>query len=255
MEDLGDLLRLRLDIEQYQGFLTNNEQAAAKQAQGRYQRARDAIAYGLIRHHPDPDAAITAMRGQMAMERPGTPDHLLWLMDEVEEDLALRVSKLGAQAPWIRTLIHRGPWIALALVAILYVGAHFYFLLPLDAPITTRAGIEQRAAALQKVVRHAGINDVRRHRLIVELLSWPIQPTEKETKAAGDFAGLVFGARDALARAHLICNAPPATNEVTDPDLAFVTSIASEIRAPGTTWATPPAMTLIGPIRKAYPCP
>lgn len=257
MEDVGELLRLRLDVEQYQGVLATSEHKAAKEAQGRYARARDAIAYGLLSRHPRPDAATDAMRAQMAAERPGTPEHLLWLMEEVEEDLASRLAMLGARKPWLRALIHRGPWIALAIVVLGYVGLRFYCLLPLDAPPASREGIVQRAAAVQKVLRHARWTDTSRRRFVAEILAWPIQPTDDEQRAAAEFAGLVLGARDELVRAKLICGAPApsAAASVEESDLAFIDTIATDLRAPGRKWATPPALTVLDPIRKAYPCP
>jgi hypothetical protein len=257
MEDFGELLRLRLDVEQYHGFLTTSEQKAANEAQGRYARARDAIAYGLLKRHPEPETATAAMRAGMAAERPGTPEHLLWLMDEVEEDLASRLVALGARKPWLRTLIHRGPLIALATAALGYVGLRFYCLLPLDAPPASREGIVQRAAAAPKVLRHARWTDTSRRRFVAEILAWPIQPTDEEQRAAAEFAGLVLGARDEMARAKLICGAPApsAATSVEEADLDVIDTVAADLRAPGRKWATPPALTVLDPIRKAYPCP
>lgn len=254
MEDLAELLRIRLELAEFKGYLTGDEKKAQSAVERRYNALRNRIVYRLLADQPERGAAEARMREAMAAERPGTPDHLMWVTDDVEADLAAQIEKQGGRKPWLRTLIHRGPLILVALAAIGFVGLRFYLLLPLDAKPDTRDWLQQRAAATQKAIRYGEFTDVRRNRLVAELLGWPTQPTDEEARATSEFVGLVLEARAVLAKDRLICGVPEPSQDLTQVDIALAGSVAKAIRAPDVRWANPPMMTIIPLVARAYPC-
>jgi len=257
MRDYGELLRTWVELAGYDGYLDTEGQKERNKVQARYNGLRNGIVYDLLRREPDATAAHTAMYRELDAERPGTPDHLLPIVDQVELELAAQIERDGARAPWRRTVAHRAPWIVGAAVLAIYFGIRLYSQTPIDAPLQTRAGIVQRAAAARKTLRHLDLTDTRR-RLVAQFLFWPVAPTDAEEKGAGEFAGLVLSARAMLAEQQQICGAPagePASpGGVTAADLALVGTVAGAVRAPGVRWADPPLLTLLAPIRANYPC-
>jgi len=254
MRDYGELLRRWVEVDRFRGYLTEAEKEARAPAINRYDAQRDAIVHDLLDRTPDPSDALATMRAEIDAERPGTPDELMGVVDQVEAELAARIEALGGRKPWQRRLIRRAPLLVLAVILAAYGGIRVYSSRSVDAPLETRAGIEQRAAAFRKAVRYADWTDTRRRRWVLEVLLWPIAPNDGETRAAAEFAGVVLDGRRALAAGRLACGAPPPGADVTDADIALIGRVAAAALAPATRWATPPIMTLLPPIREAYPC-
>jgi len=256
VRDYGELLRTGVELAGYDGYLDTEGLKERNKVQARYNTLRNAIVYDLLRREPDAAAAHNTMHRELDAERPGTPEGLLAFVDQVETELAAQIERDGARAPWRRTLVHRGPWIVAAVVLAIYFGLRIYSRQPVDAPLQTRAGIVQRAAAAHKALRYADWTDTRRRRWVAELLFWPIAPTDAETKGAGEFAAMVLDGRRFLAEQRLICApaAPSSAEGITDADLDLVGTVADAVRAPGLRWADPPILTLLAPIRAAYPC-
>lgn len=222
--------------------------------EARFNTLRNAIAYDLLAKCEGDAAARDRVASDFAAIRADTDEYLIPVVDHVEAELQSRIEREGSKSPLHRRIIKWTP-IALGTLALaIYLAAAVYERIPIDRPLETRAGIEQRAAALRKTMRHAEWTDTRRNRLVVELLFWPISPNDAEQKGASEFVELVLGARAALRDAHTICGAPAADVPVTDADIEFAGRIADDVRGGGLTWKTPAPLTLLAPVRADYPC-
>jgi hypothetical protein len=249
-----DLLRTGQELLQFRGFLDTQEQKAQLKVQNSFNSQRNKIVYDLLHRVPNADDARGAVSHDFNTIRADTPDHFAGVVDYVEDELFNRIEAEGRKSPLHRRVIRWTPVAVGAIIVAFYFGMRLYAALPIDRPIDAREGIEQRAAAFKKVMRHQEWTDTRRHRLVAELLAWPISPTETESKGAAEFAGLVLGGRSALAQSKAICGAPDANAPIDDADIRMVDGVADYIRQPNVKWLTPPAFTLLRPIQDNYPC-
>lgn len=248
-----DLLRLGQGLLQYQGYLDNAEQQEQRKARTQFDGARNRIVYDLLHRHDDADSAMESLVRDLEAIRRDTPEYLHPVVDFVESELVERMGREGSKSPALRRVVRRAPASALVVALLLYFGVRIYSAGSVDQPIAGRAGIQQHAAAFTKTMRYQEWTDTRRRRWLIELLAWPIAPTDAETKAAVEFAGIVLAGRQADAK--LVCDVPAANDQVTEADIALIERAASQALSPATSWLSPSALTLLPPIRSSYPAP
>lgn len=249
-----DLLRLGQEVLQFEGFLDTQEKNAQLKARGSFEAARNKVVYDLLQRGLDANAATEVVTNDFAAIRADTPDYYAPVVDHVETELVTRIQREAGKSPLRRSIVKWAPATIAVVMIAAYFGVRFYSVAPVDRSLDTRAGLMQRAAAFAKVMRHQDWTATRRHRLTVELLTWPIAPTEAETNGASEFAGLVLEGRAALARAGAICGAPSDHPTLDDADMALIAGAADYLRQPRVKWLAPPAYTLLPAIQKAYPC-
>ncbi len=148
--------------------------------------------------------------------------------------------------------------LALALLsAFAYFALRFLSGVTVDQPIDTKAGLQQRAAAAQKLIRYnEWLSGWIGSSLAGPVILWPIAPTQAEAEGAGEFASAVLGSQGTLKRAGFLCgDLPEGEGGAQSPEqVALIAAVAAHLRSGDTQWAEPATMTLLVPIRARFPC-
>jgi hypothetical protein len=249
-----DLLRTAQELLQYSGYLDTAGMTEKNKVQGRFNSQRNALIYDLLSTGHDISSAKSSVSEDFVEIRADTGEYLIPIVDYVESELMTRIEKEAGKSPFRRRIARWGPLSIGIVVVLVYFGISFFSVVSIDEPIETRAGIEQRASAFKKAFRYDDLTNTRRRRWAAELLFWPVSPSETESRAAGDFVGLVLGGRTVLRDAKAICGAPEDGTAIGDADIKLVDSVAEDVRAENTRWLKPPAYTLLPPIQAAYRC-
>jgi hypothetical protein len=183
------------------------------------------------------------------------------IYDRIRYDIINRIEEEAGPKPWqqaaLTRLVGLGGVLFVVLFAAGYFGLRQYSATPVTAPLETKAGIEQRANALAKVLRYEdwGPGGGRRGGFIKNILLWPIEPTKAEIDGASELGGLIFAGAGRLRELREACNVPvPSGETIGDADIALLQRVTAHLRAEQVQWQNPPAMTVLDPIRAAYPC-
>lgn len=256
--EYGNLVNAAVELDQYSGYQSTDDQKVAAQATGNYNSTLTAFVYDLLKDGKSGAVATELVNADLAeIAAASNPD---WhnTYESVRLDILARIDNEADKKPWQRTLRRRLPLILLAIVILGYMGTRWYSATPVDQPIETKAGLIQRAAALHKAARYTDWHPekVRRGGWFVELVFWPIEPTEIEVKSAGELAGLLFGGAQEMQSAGVACGVPVprAQEEVGAAAMAYLDDTALYLQDPATRWQSPPVATIIERIRNRYPC-
>lgn len=145
----------------------------------------------------------------------------------------------------------------IALILAAYFALRFLSGVTVDQPIDSKAGLQQRAAAAEKLIRYnAWLSGWIGSSIAGPVILWPIAPTQGEAEAAGEFASAVLGSQRTLRNAGFVCgDLPEGRDGAQSPEqVALIAAVAAHLRADDTQWAEPATMTLLVPIRVQYPC-
>jgi hypothetical protein len=254
--DYGTLVNLALQLEKA-------ERAERADIEARYAEALDAFVADLLAERKKADSAIRAVSQDIDEIAELSDAAMHTTFDKVRYDIVNRIEEeagptKGQQATLTRLVGIGGVVLTVVLVAG-YFGLRQYNAVTVTDPIETRAGIEQRAAALAKVIRYGdwggGSDSGRRGGFIKGILIWPFEPTPGETEAAREFAGLIFAGATQLGEAKQACNLPITQSEiVSDAEMELLRKVTTHLRNKSTTWGNPPAMTILDPIKASHPC-
>jgi len=205
-------------------------------------------------------------RNELAVEQTETALHNLregsdpsWYpaLNYMEENLLPTVKKEAGKSPAFRKALKLLPIITAVLLVVAYVGTRIATGVDVSAAPESRQGIEQRADALSKVLRYDDWADtrVRRGSWIKGPLLWPIEPTDKEVAAAGEFAGLALEAADVAASEYGCFRLGSGIGDrLSDAELSYLESIAKDVRSPDTEWHDLPVVTVLQAARSARGC-
>src|SRR3546814_11661076 len=109
-----------------------------------------------------------------------------------------------------------------------------------SAPIASREGVVQRAAAMEKYVRYDDFmhTEVRKGGWLKGIMFWPIEPSDAEMTAASEFAGLTLGAFQILRSHDQVCGdlAIGQNDTLSKDELEFVDRVADFVGKIGHTW-------------------
>lgn len=174
------------------------------------------------------------------------------------DNLLPNVRKEAVRSPIVRDIIKWTP-IALAVAAVIaYFGIRLTSGVDVTAPIESKLGLQQRAEAVEKVIRHDDWMDTRARRggWIKGILFWPIEPDEVEIKSAGEFVSVALEGYDVLLKEQQICGTLVAGNgdKLSKEQTSFIGYVAEEIRRVDIQWQRPPLMTVLQPIKAKFPC-
>lgn len=253
----GPVMAAAIDLESYVGYLNGEDRKQQLEAQGRFNKARNLFVFEALNGENDPalvKAAIIRDMDEMAAAEPSGAATYAYVRDE----LVARIEKESSKSPLHRKIVRWTPTAIVVALVITYFLVRLMSGVTIDQPIETRKGIEQRAAAVAKVVRYEDwmSSNVRRGGFLKGFILWPIEPTDKEIAAADEFAGMAFDGLAYLSTEKQICGGPtPGTSDsVSRDEVKFVMSVAEHVRDKQTKWLEPPAMTMLEPIKEAYPC-
>ncbi|MGE5952906.1 MAG: hypothetical protein ACM308_04715 [Qipengyuania vulgaris] len=133
----------------------------------------------------------------------------------------------------------------LGLVVAGYFGVGLYARTPVTAPIDSRAGIEQRAAALDKVLRYDDLVNgrMRRGGLLKDVLLRPLEPDDEEMEGAADLVGLIFAAQQTVPGCGLVTGNGESMNEA---QKKMLREVVDYLEQPDAQWRDP-ALRTLGP--------
>ena len=174
-------------------------------------------------------------------------------LDYTQENLLPYVEKEARKSPSMRKVQRAAPYVAAAIALVTYFGVALFSGTPVTDPIETRAGIVQRAAAAEKVIRYDNWmgTKVRRGGWIKGLLLWPIEPDAYEIKGAGEFVSLVFEGQQ-YAKG---CGTVGGNGDtLTDEQINMVGRVADIIQSDDLQWRDPALTTVIPALESVRPC-
>ena len=119
-------------------------------------------------------------------------------VDYVSDNLLPFLQKEANRDPRIRKAIKATPLALGGIAIIAYFVVRLASATPIDHALESKIGIQERAAAVEKLLRYDDLMDthVRRGGWVKGLLFWPVEPTEDEIKGASEFAALAFQAHN-----------------------------------------------------------
>lgn len=256
--EYGALIDAQGELDQFSGYQTNEDKKAAIQAQAHYESALQTFVYDLLKDGTPTDEAAALVNTDFEEIAAASDPAWHGTYDVVRHDILARIEREGDKKPWQRTLRRRLPIIILAVLVVAYAGTRWYNTTPIDQPAESKAGVIQRAAALHKVVRYEEYHptNTRRGRWLVELVFWPIEPTENDIKGASELAGMILGGGQSLMSAGAACGVPmpSSADDVGEATLALLDDVALHLQDSKTIWVDPPIATILGRVQARHPC-
>ncbi len=205
---------------------------------------------GRIDAYDQAAAKIAAMR---ANSDPSWHDAI----DYLSENLLPHLKKEASRDPQLRKAIKAIPWVLGGITVIAYFGIRLFSATPIDHVVETREGIQERAAAIEKLLRYDDWMDthVRRGGWVKGILLWPIEPTEAEISGAAEFAALAYEAQEISAE-QFGCRSIPASygDTPSEAEVKYLADTAGILRRSDLDWADPPIFTMIDAARIAGNC-
>lgn len=254
--DYTSLINAALERAELASLSDPEGRARQEAIDARYGEALRAFLDQILAEKARPDAMLRVVNRELDEIRDLSEADMLPVLDKVRYDIVSGIEEEAGPSPSRRKAFTRLVGLGGVLVTLLlvggFVGLRSYNAIPITASIETRAGLEQRAAALSKTLRYGKWMSGRKGGVFREILLWPIQPTESETAGAREFAGLVLEGADALAGRNEVCKLPTAEDEAAQ--LAMISRVADHLADTATTWRDPPLMTVLDPLRTGYPC-
>lgn len=134
-----------------------------------------------------------------------------------------------------------------------YFGVWVFAATPVTEPLETRAGIEQRAAAIDKVLRYDDLMNghMRRGGILKKPLLWPFKPDDDEVEGAAELTGLIFAAQKRVPKCGLVSGDGSTLNPE---QVKMLWEVADYMRRPDTQWSTPPARTILSALENISTC-
>lgn len=174
------------------------------------------------------------------------------------EHLIPFLTKEARKSPLTRDVIKWSPIASAVVLVIIYFGIRFASEVNVSATLESKLGLQQRAAAAEKVIQYDDWmgTRVRRGGWIKGILLWPIEPSDVEANAAGEFVSVALEGYNILTQQNEICGIliNGYGNQLSDEQIKFVDEIAVTIQEPNLSWQEPPVMTVLHAIKEKFPC-
>ena len=173
---------------------------------------------------------------------------LLPTVDYVSQNLLPYLKNEAARDPKTRKIIKAIPWVLGGAAIIAYYVVRFSSAIPIEHALATKAGIQERAAAVEKLLRYDELMEthVRRGGWVKGILFWPVEPTDAEIKGASEFAALAFQAHTVSVEQFGCPEISRGSDSIpSKSELDFLDKTAEYLRAPATYWKDPPIDTAV----------
>ena len=169
-------------------------------------------------------------------------------VDYVSDNLLPFLQKEANRDPRIRKAIKATPWALGGIAIIAYFVVRFASATPINHALETKSGIQERAAAVVKLLRYDELMDthVRRGGWAKGLLFWPVEPTDAEIKGASEFAALAFQSHEVSVQQFGCLEIPRGSESVpSKEELDFLAETSAYIQNSEIQWKNPPVDTVI----------
>jgi hypothetical protein len=257
IRDYSALMNLAVELENFFGFLTTEELDAQGKIQRAFNSARNIFAYDALKTGEPAEDVKSSIAEEMAEMERGEPE---WapIYAFVRREVFERIDTESAKKPLVRKIVRWTPAAIGVAVAIAYFSVRMFSGLDVSQPIETKAGIQQRAAAFARVVTYVEMEPTGygMRSTVKALLRWPIEPSEDVKKGAQDFASLTLSGKAKLSEEKSICGGLiGGTGETfSEQDIELIQKVADYVQRDDVKWETPSVMTVLTPIKQAFPC-
>ena len=258
---LWDLVRIAariIQLDQLEGELTDKRewQAGKDEWEARkeqFHKLRAEYVDALLGDAAPSDGVVDEVQGQLTSLREGADPSWNPAFDYTQENLLPYLTKEAGKSPRMRKAWKVAPFVAAALAAVVYFGIAIFSGTPVTEGIDTRKGLQQRAAAFEKVVRYDEFmgTHIRKGGWLKGILFWPIEPDPYEIKGAAEFAGLaVEGQPYAKGCGSVADNG----NTLSKEQISMVSDVADYIQREDVRWEEPPLLTVVTGLERADKC-
>lgn len=223
----------------------------------RFDKERNAYVDTVLREQPGEDALTTVVA---ELDDFGDQANASWFpaLEYTRENLIPYLAKESKKSPGYRKALKMMPWALGAACVVVYFGFRIFSAVDVSAPLDSKEGMIQRAAAMEKVVRYDDFmhTKVRKGGWLKSMIFWPIEPTDAEMTGASEFAGLSIEALDILRNDGQICGGPAIRQSETlsEEEVKFVGETAEFVTSDRMKWSGEPVLDISVPIRTFYPC-
>ena len=247
-----------MELDQLESQLTDKRDwKAAKEEyeaqQSHFNKVRDEYVDALLDQEESRDSAADNVGAQLAGLRNQADPSWYPAIDYTSDSLLPYLAKEAAKSPRMRKAIKLAPLVAGALAVIAYFTVRLVSGTPVTESIETRAGLQQRAAAVEKVIRYDNwmSTRVRRGGWLKGVLLWPIEPTDAEINGAADFVGLVLEGQQYAEGCGSVVS---YGDNLTDDQIDMVGEVADYIQRDDVQWEEPAVMTVVVGLQQADKC-
>lgn len=256
--ELVQLAARIMELDQLESQLTDKRdwRAAKKEYdahQEQFNKVRDEYVDALLEQDGVHDSAVDDVTQQLTELREQSDPSWHPAIDYTRDNLLPCLTKEAAKSPRLRKALKLVPLVVGGLAVLVYFGIRLASGTPVTEDFETRAGIQQRAAAAQKVIRYDDwmSTRVRRGGLFKGILLWPIEPTDAEVNGAAEFVSLVVEGQQYAEG----CGSVSGFGEnLTDEQIKMVGEVANYIQRDDIQWEEPPVMTVVVGLERASRC-
>jgi len=259
MRDYFPMLQAADSLATYEGYLTTEEKKERVKLEGQFKGVRNAFVRKIIKEESYAGVDVVASVEKDITDYSTSIGSDDFSVGYIRENLLPYLEKQLSKSPLRRKLEFWGPIAAGTIVLIAYFSIRFLNVINVGQPITTQEGLVHRAQAVSKVLRYEEWGPSHAHgkgRALVAILSWPIEPNEDEMKGANEFFGIVMAGHQMLSEQKQLCGelTPGTDDAASEQQIALVRDVATYIQGKDVKWLNPAPMTLLPPIKAAYPC-
>lgn len=209
-------------------------------------------------HSPDSyGRAYSLTVEEISLTRANCDHSRIPAVNYLSDNLLPYLEKESLRSPSARKFFRYLPWVLAGVAALTYIAVSFLASTPINHAIDTQAGIKERAAAVQKVIRYDYLMNtkVRKGGWIKGALFWPLEPTAYEIKGASEFAALAFEAKQVSVQEY---GCSPIAREYgngpSKDEVAYLSETAERLRDTTLQWNKPPIITTIDAARFVGKC-
>lgn len=247
------------DVVAFSGYLTREEVLEQKKAEGLFAYQVKEFVFRLLQEGKGRDTLITEVTADIddyVATQNGEEGASVAL---IREAVLARIAKEAGRPAWLRRTIRWFPAACGIALVIVYVTVRVTSGVAVNDPIESQAGLQQRAAALHKVVRYDdwASTDTRRGGWLISILLWPIEPSDAELAAANEFVGIVLTGSNYLAETRPACRIAliGPNDSLNEAHIALVSQVADDVSADRTSWPDGAAEGLLRAIGRHNGCP
>lgn len=258
LSELVEIAARIIELDQLENQLTNKRDWKAAKVeyeaqQVHFNKVRDEYVDELLAQDESRSSAAQGVEEQLTEFRAQADPNWLPALNYTRDNLLPYLEKEAAKDPRMRKAIKLAPFVAGGLAVVVYFAVRLLSGAPITEEIETRAGLQQRAAALEKVIRYDDWmgTRVRRGGWAKGILLWPIKPTDVEMNGAAEFVGLVLEGQQ---YANGCGSVVSYGDNLSDDQINMLSEVADYVQQEAVTWEDPPVMTVVAGLERARRC-
>lgn len=260
MRDYFPMLHAADSLAAYEGYLTNEEKKQRVKLEGQFNAVRNAFVRKIIKTEGNPSIDLLTSVEKDITDYSASIGGDDFSVGYIRDSLLPYFEKQLSKSPLRRKLEFWVPIAVGAIVVVAYFSVRFWSAIDVGQPINSKDGLVHRAQAVTKALRYAEWGPSHAHgrgRALMAILTWPIEPSDEEMTGANEFFGIVLAGHQMMLEQKHACGelAPGTDDAASEQQVALVRNVATFIQGRDVKWLNPAPITLLPPIKAAYPCP